>query len=177
MTALKRLSKLKQFGNENDLTSFMKNEHRQNCLAIEQAFNNLTKLGLYLTASTLEVTNNSETKLNFSNSFGNKEMLVNGYITILKDGDYSLDLNLAALYTRHDQSLFLYCYINQTIYSTIVLASNANTSLMVSSPSYNFVKSLKKNDSIYYLLSSDSTDGAVTQNITWSSATLKVNEL
>jgi len=177
MTALKRLSKLKQFGNENDLTSFMKNEHRQNCLAIEQAFNNLTKLGLYLTASTLEVTNNSQVKMDFSNTYGNTEMLVNGYITILKDGDYSFDLNLAATYTRHDQSLFLYCYVNQAVYSTIVLASNANTALMVSSPSYSFVRNLKKNDSIYYLLASTSTDGAVTQNITWSSATLKVNEL
>lgn len=176
MSKLKRLAKLKQKGRETSVEQYLMAENRQNLLAIEAAFAEESDSVIASLKDNL-VTNNQSYVAGYGTIIDQGSQLSGNNLILKDDGDYLFSLSFNGLNLRNQQSLVVSFFLNQAQVFQTTIASNQNANLMVTSPSLDFFQSLKRQDTMYFVLSSISLNGAITDNITWSSGLLKMVEI
>lgn len=179
MTGLKRLAKLRQYDGSQDLSDFMKTQHRQNMLSIESSLDDLSspEVGCLIQFNALTIANNSRSQLVISSGFliDNQGMIRSNFLDVKESGAYLFDFTFENLIASADRQINLEIYKNDSLVKSVVMwwsNSGVTTHIPVS---FRAVLELAENDELSFWIYNDGFVSVFDASI--DSGLLRMNKL
>lgn len=179
MTGLKRLAKLRQYDGSQDVSEFMKTQHRQNMLSIEKSLDDLSspEVGCLIQFGALTIANNDRAQLAISSGFSidKQGMVRNNVLDVKESGNYLFDFTFENLVASADRQIDLEIYKNDSLVKSIVMwwsNSGVTTHIPVS---FKTVIELAESDELSFWIYNDGF--ASVHDASVDSGLLKMNKL